>query len=77
MLNYRKQKISAAKCQLEDNKICDNCCQCYICDLDPDKICNNCAMCLKIPDYSGVIIDDILILEETRLNPKKASRKKA
>ena len=53
------------KCQLENDKICDNCCECFVCDLNPEKICDNCAECLNLPDYNSVVIDDILLLEET------------
>lgn len=52
-------------CILEENKICDNCCDCFVCDLDPNKICDNCAKCLEMPDYKAIIIDDILTLEDS------------
>lgn len=52
-------------CILEENKICDNCCDCFVCDLDPNKICDNCAKCLEMPDYKVIIIDDILTLEDS------------
>lgn len=63
--------VLSINCILEENKICDNCCECFICDLDPGKICDNCANCLKVADYKAVIIDDILILEESRGKKKK------
>ena len=39
------------KCILEENKICDNCCECFVCELDPTKICDNCAKCLGINEF--------------------------
>lgn len=76
LLNIRREKAKSLplKCQLEENKICDNCCECFVCDLDPDKICDNCAKCLKLPDYNTIVIDDILFLEE--IPGKKKLRKK-
>ncbi|MCL6559682.1 MAG: hypothetical protein K6U74_12985 [Firmicutes bacterium] len=59
------------KCQLEENKICDNCCECYVCDLDPNKICDNCARCITAADYTGIMIDDILLLDEGPAGPGK------
>jgi hypothetical protein len=47
-------------CILEEGKICDNCCECFVCDLDPGKLCDNCARCLGTADYSGIIIDEII-----------------
>lgn len=72
MLNIKqkKEKYFPLKCQLEEDKICDNCCDCFVCDLDPDKICDNCARCLKVPDYNAIIIDDILVLEEAQSKKK-------
>ena len=47
------------KCILEENKICDNCCECFICELDPTKICDNCAKCLGINElFEADYIDD-------------------
>ena len=68
----KNPKNKTIKCQLEDNKICDNCCNCYICDLNPTKICDNCAKCLDLPDFSAIIIDDILLFDE---KPKKKIKK--
>ncbi|MHB8171079.1 MAG: hypothetical protein ACYDG6_05995 [Thermincolia bacterium] len=47
-------------CILEDNKICDNCCECNICDLDSKKQCNNCAKCIDCPDYRVIEIEEII-----------------
>lgn len=52
------------KCLIEEDKICDNCCQCFICDLDSNKICDNCASCLALPDYNGIIIENIIIIDD-------------
>ncbi|TEB06875.1 hypothetical protein Psch_00408 [Pelotomaculum schinkii] len=68
---YVNSDVLSIKCILEEDKICDNCCECFVCDLDPGKICDNCAKCLKIPDYKAIIIDDILMLEESRVKKKK------
>lgn len=66
-------------CILEENKICDNCCDCFVCDLDPNKICDNCAKCLDLPDYNAIIIDDVLTLEDPRnkRNNNKNTHKKS
>ncbi|MDA8334929.1 MAG: hypothetical protein M0Z41_08070 [Peptococcaceae bacterium] len=48
-------------CILEDGKLCDDCCECYVCDLDPDKICDSCGKCLETADYSGIIVDGIIM----------------
>ncbi|MDA8336986.1 MAG: hypothetical protein M0Z41_18720 [Peptococcaceae bacterium] len=47
-------------CILEDGKLCDDCCECYVCDPDPDKICDSCGTCPETADYSGVIMDGII-----------------
>jgi hypothetical protein len=62
-------------CILEENKLCDNCCDCFVCDLDPNKICDNCAKCLELPDYNTIIIDDILIMEESDNRDKNKNKK--
>lgn len=62
-------------CMLEENKICDNCCECDLCDLDPTKICDNCAKCIDTDlDYIGVEIEDI-ILEDDKPNPPAKNKK--
>lgn len=75
-MNMRREKLKTLhiKCQLEDDKICDNCCACFVCDLDPGKICDNCAKCLRLPDFNSIIIDDILVLEE--IPGRKKGKKK-
>jgi len=63
-------------CMLEDNKICDGCCECDKCDLDPEKICDNCAKCLENEfDYAGIEIDEILF-EDEEFNKKLSKAKK-
>lgn len=52
------------QCILEDNKLCDGCCDCNTCELDPFKVCDNCAKCLENVDYNGVKIDRIEFFEE-------------
>jgi len=48
------------KCILDEEKICDNCCSCFVCDLDPNKICDNCAKCLELADFKAIEISGIL-----------------
>lgn len=50
-------------CMLEDNKICDNCCECNICDLDNKKACDNCAKCIDTDVYYRKIEIDEIILD--------------
>jgi hypothetical protein len=73
---YAQTDVSPKNCILEENKLCDNCCECFVCDLDPAKICDNCAKCIKIPDYKTILIDDILFLEESRDKKKKTKSDK-
>lgn len=48
----KKTKI----CELDENKICDNCNKCLYCDIDPIKLCNNCCACLDEADYRAIRI---------------------
>jgi len=72
--------MMARTCIIEDNKICDNCCECNICDLDPNKACNNCAKCIDCPDYRVIEIDDIIIEptkpHKTMMPPRKSGSNK-
>jgi len=57
----QKDKLNSEKkkCILEENKICDDCCECFICELDPTKICDNCAKCLGISElFEDDHVDD-------------------
>lgn len=49
-------------CELDPNKVCDNCNKCNICDLDPNKLCDSCGKCLEMGDseYSEVKLDGII-----------------
>ena len=69
----RRKKLNTfhLKCQLEDDKICDNCCDCFVCELDPGKICDNCAKCLSLPDFNSIIID---VFSSWRNSWKKKSK---
>ena len=60
-------------CILEDGKLCDNCCECYVCDLDPEKICDSCGKCLETADYSGIIVDGIIVGEGRRRPPGRGA----
>lgn len=47
-------------CELDPNKVCDNCNKCNMCDLDPTKICDNCGKCLETSsDYLEIPIEGI------------------
>lgn len=50
----KKQKLISKMCMLEENKACDNCCECFICLMDPSKLCDNCGKCLETFDYGAV-----------------------
>lgn len=62
--------MSKKMCQLNENKICDDCKKCLYCDLDPQKICDNCCECLDDHDYRAIKILDIITDRE---NAKKYS----
>lgn len=67
-------------CILEDNKLCDNCCECDTCDLEPTKVCDNCARCLDVEkEYRTYTVDDLVKVEEShkkaRLQNSKLMRK--
>lgn len=59
-----KLKRIPKKCIIDEEKICDNCCDCFVCDLDPTKICDNCAKCLELADFNNIEISDILYDEK-------------
>lgn len=49
-------------CELNEEKICDNCGECEICDLDKNKICDNCCMCIGLEeesDYKVVEVEEV------------------
>ncbi len=67
MLSLEREKTTIPlKCLLEEDKICDNCCDCFACDLDPDKVCDNCAKCLDLSDYNAILIDDIPVIKNSQ-----------
>jgi len=68
-IDYQKS-VSTKRCILEEDKICDNCCECFICALDPTKTCDNCARCLEYSDCSTIIMDDIMFLHKARTKDK-------
>ncbi len=51
-------------CQLDENKICDDCKQCLFCDLDPVKVCDNCCKCLDEADFNAIEIIKIVTDEK-------------
>lgn len=54
-------------CMLEENKTCDNCCECDVCDIDPGKVCDNCAKCLESErGYRTLTVKDLIEVEEMR-----------
>lgn len=52
---------SIKHCELDPNKICNDCNECNICDLDPTKLCDSCGKCLELEgmDYREITIDGI------------------
>lgn len=53
-------KTKTKLCQLDENKICNNCKACLFCDLNPLKICDNCCECLDEADYRAIKIIGIV-----------------
>lgn len=51
-------------CELDENKLCDDCRECLHCDLDPEKICDNCCECFDEADYRAIKILEIVTDEE-------------
>lgn len=63
-------------CMLEDNKTCDNCCECDVCDLDPCKVCDNCAKCIDSDKgFRTVTMNDLIEAEEMRKRIRLKSAK--
>lgn len=55
-------KESIKYCELNEDKICDNCNECNICDLDPNKLCDSCGKCIGLEgdsDYLEIDIDGV------------------
>ncbi len=75
-LKYGRENFMHKKCLLEDNKICDNCCECFVCDLDPKKVCDNCAKCLEDSDNNVFVIDNVLLFDERPGRGKKPASEK-
>ncbi|GBF33243.1 hypothetical protein DCCM_2342 [Desulfocucumis palustris] len=79
-IDRNKLKKIPKMCILEEGKLCDNCCECFVCDLDPTKTCDNCAKCIELADYNSISIDDILLHEEVIIrfskNGKHGTHKK-
>ncbi|MFZ5644218.1 MAG: hypothetical protein ACOY46_11555 [Bacillota bacterium] len=63
-IDPEKLKKITKKCLLEEDKICDNCCACFVCDLDPTKTCDSCAKCIELADFNAIEINDILLYDE-------------
>lgn len=51
-------------CQLDENKVCDECKKCMYCDLNPYKLCDNCCQCLDEADYRAIKILEIITDQE-------------
>lgn len=66
MVKFDPEKLKKfpKKCILEEDKVCDNCCECFVCDLNPTKSCDNCAKCLELADFNAIEISDILLYDE-------------
>lgn len=56
------------KCILNENKLCDNCQNCYKCDLDETKICDNCMKCLDKDSYNTLVMKNIKVMTEEEYN---------
>lgn len=52
------------QCELDPEKICDDCGECDRCDLDPNKICDDCCACLDSSEFNTVKIDRIITDED-------------
>jgi len=65
MRNKRHQLI-LKMCMLEEYKLCDNCCECFICSLDNKKVCDSCGLCLEVPDYGIFFKEASTITEEPK-----------
>ncbi|MFZ5597322.1 MAG: hypothetical protein ACOY31_09975 [Bacillota bacterium] len=78
MVKYDAEKLKKIpkKCILDEEKICDNCCECFVCDLDPTKTCDNCAKCLQLADFNSIDIGDILLYNEKIFNYAKNGKDK-
>ncbi len=57
-INKAKLKQVPKICILEENKDCDNCCECFVCGVDPEKMCDNCGKCL---------VENILCLDKLKV----------
>ncbi|MFA5383370.1 MAG: hypothetical protein WC364_01645 [Eubacteriales bacterium] len=65
-MKNKRQKLTLKMCMLEKNKLCDNCCECFICCLDSKKVCDNCGLCLEAPDYGIFLTGTSLFTEEAK-----------
>lgn len=72
-----KLKKIPKKCILEEDKVCDNCCECFVCDIDPTKSCDNCAKCLELANFNAIEVSDILLYNDKIFEYGKNDRKKA
>lgn len=77
MVKFDPEKLKRIpkKCVLDEEKVCDNCCDCFVCDLDPSKICNNCAKCLQLADFNSIDINQILYNENIFRYGKNGKKK--
>lgn len=56
--------MSKKICQLDENKLCNDCKECLYCDLNPNKLCDNCCQCLDEADYRAIKIIEIITDED-------------
>ena len=63
MLKIERIKVKEIPkvCILEEDKMCDNCCDCFVCDIDPTKNCDNCAQCLEQDDLNATCTEKIVL----------------
>ncbi|MCL6609968.1 MAG: hypothetical protein K6T66_00350 [Peptococcaceae bacterium] len=74
-IDPEKLKRIPKKCILDEDKICDNCCDCFVCDIDPEKICDNCAKCLELASFNNIELTDILYDENIFKYGKNGKKK--
>jgi len=49
-------------CELDENKVCNDCGECNICDLDVNKVCDNCGKCIGLDaDSRAIEIEDVIL----------------
>ncbi len=76
-IDPEKLKGISKKCILDEDRVCDNCCECFVCDIDPGKACDNCAKCLELADFNSIDLADILYSKDIFKYGKNGRKKSA